>query len=118
MQFAKVDCAAYPVRTQCTQTKIQPWLVVRDQVHSEVLEATRQRQKNEIFMTQYSARAGIEGTITQGARTGELRHSHDSGLPRTPFIRVAAWLAKTRHACIRRVRFCPSCPRGRLTRAR
>jgi transposase len=117
IKFAKADCAACPVRAQCTQSKLQPRLLqVRDQVHYDVLQAARQRQKTELFKTQYAARAGIEGTISQGTRTSDLRRSRYIGLPKTRllhlliaaalnFIRVAAWLAETPHARTRQTAF-------------
>jgi transposase len=117
IKFAKTDCAACPVRAQCTQSKVQPRLLqVRDRVHYDILQAARQRQKTELFKTQYAARAGIEGTISQGTRTSDLRRSRYIGLPKTRllhlliaaalnFIRVAAWLAETPRARTRQSAF-------------
>jgi len=117
IKFAKVDCTTCPVRVQCTQSKTQPrFLQVRDRAHYEVLQAARQRQKTELFKTQYAARAGIEGTIAQGTRTSDLRRSRYIGLPRTRllhlliaaalnFVRVAAWLAETPRARTRESAF-------------
>jgi transposase len=117
IKFAKADCAACPVRSQCTRSKTQPrFLQVRDRMHYDVLQAARQRQKTELFKTQYAARAGIEGTISQGTRTSDLRRSRYIGLPKTRllhlliaaalnFIRVAAWLAETPRARTRQSAF-------------
>jgi len=117
IKFAKVDCTSCPVRAQCTQSKTQPrFLQVRDRAHYEVLAAARQRQKTELFKAQYAARAGIEGTISQGTRTSDLRRSRYIGLPKTRllhlliaaalnFIRVAAWLAETPRARTRQSAF-------------
>jgi transposase len=117
IKFAKADCTSCPVRGQCTQSKTQPrFLQVRDRAHYAVLQAARQRQKTELFKTQYAARAGIEGTISQGTRTSDLRRSRYIGLPKTHllhvliaaalnFIRVAAWLAETPRACTRQSAF-------------
>jgi len=117
IKFAKLDCTSCPVRAQCTQSKTQPrFLQVRDRAHYEVLAAARQRQKTELFKTQYAARAGIEGTISQGTRTSDLRRSRYIGLPKTRllhlliaaalnFIRVAAWLAETPRARTRQSAF-------------
>jgi transposase len=122
IKFAKGDCAACPVRAQCTQSKIQPrFLQVRDQAHYEVLQAARARQKTEVFKTQYAARAGIEGTLSQGTRTSDLRRSRYIGLPKTRllhiliaaalnFIRVAAWLAETPRARTRQSAFARLAP--------
>jgi transposase len=122
IKFAKADCAACPVRAQCTQSKLQPrFLQVRDQAHYEVLQAARQRQQTAIFKAQYAARAGIEGTISQGTRTSDLRRSRYIGLPKTRllhvliaaalnFIRVAAWLADTPRARTRQSAFARLAP--------
>jgi transposase len=117
IKFAKADCTTCPVRAQCTQSRTQPrFLQVRDRGHYEVLQAARQRQKTELFKTQYAARAGIEGTISQGTRTSDLRRSRYIGLPKTRllhlliaaalnFTRVAAWLAETPRARTRQSAF-------------
>ena len=117
IKFAKDDCTSCPVRAQCTQSKNQPrFLQVRDRAHYAVLVTARQRQKTELFKTQYAARAGIEGTISQGTRTSDLRRSRYIGLPKTRllhvliaaalnFIRVAAWLAETPRARTRQSAF-------------
>lgn len=117
IKFAKADCAACPVRAECTQSKFQPRLLqVRDRAHYEVLQAARHRQKTELFKTQYAARAGIEGTISQGTRTSDLRRSRYIGLAKTGllhlliaaalnFLRVAAWLAETPRARTRQSAF-------------
>jgi len=122
IKFAKVDCASCPVRAQCTQSKLQPrFLQVRDQAHYEVLQAARQRQKSAIFKAQYAARAGIEGTISQGTELGDLRRSRYRGLPKTRllhlliaaalnFMRVAAWLAETPRARTRQSAFAHLAP--------
>lgn len=122
IKFAKADCGACPVRAQCTRSKMQPrFLQVRDQVHYLVLQAARERQKTEVFKTQYTARAGIEGTISQGTRTSDLRRSRYIGLPKTRllhlliaaalnFIRVAAWLADTPRARTRQSAFARLAP--------
>jgi len=117
IKFAKADCTSCPLRGQCTQSKTQPrFLQVRDRAHYEVLQAARQRQKTELFKTQYAARAGIEGTISQGTRTSDLRRSRYIGLPKTRllhlliaaalnFLRVAAWLLETPRARTRQSAF-------------
>lgn len=117
IKFAKADCAECTVRPQCTQSKTLPRLLqVRDQEHYEVLQAARERQKTELFKTQYATRAGIEGTIAQGTKLGDLRRTRYRGLPKTRllhlliaaalnFVRVAAWLAETPHAHTRQSAF-------------
>jgi hypothetical protein len=79
---------------------------VQDQDQYAALHAARQRQQTEVFKAQYARRAGIEGTISQGTRIGDVRRSRYIGLGKTRlmhlllaaainFMRVAAWLAET-----------------------
>lgn len=107
IKFAVATCRACPVRAQCTQSAIQPRaIVIRDRDHYAELQAARQRQQTEAFKAVYSHRAGIEGTISQGTHTGDLRRSRYIGFVKTRlmhlllcaalnFMRVAAWLAET-----------------------
>ena len=69
IKFAAVDCQACAVRAQCTQSSKQGrQLQLRDREQYEVLQAARQRQQTEVYREEYAHRAGIEGTISQGAR--------------------------------------------------
>ncbi len=107
IRFAKATCAACPVRARCVNSPTAPrGLQVRDRDPYEALHAARQRQQTELFKAQYARRAGIEGTISQGTRMGDLRRSRYIGLAKTRlmhlllasalnFMRVAAWLTET-----------------------
>jgi hypothetical protein len=53
----------------------QPQLLAR--------EAARTREKTEAFKKQYAHRAGIEGTISLGVRTFDLRRTRYLGLAKT-----------------------------------
>ncbi len=122
IKFATADGEACPVRAQCTQSKNQPRLLqVRDRIHYEVLQAARQRQKTEVFKRQYAARAGIEGTISQGTPTSDLRRARYRGFPKTcllhlliaaalNFMRVAAWLLERPRAHTRQSAFARLAP--------
>lgn len=122
IKFAKADCAACVERPRCTHSETAPRrLHVRDQNYYTVLQVARERQKTEVFKTQYAARAGIEGTVAQGTRTCDLRRSRYIGLPKTRllhlliaaglnFIRVAAWLAEPSHAHTRQSVFARLAP--------
>ena len=79
---------------------------MRERDHYLALQAARDRQQSEVFKQQYARRAGIEGTISQGTHTSDLRRSRYIGLAKTRlmhlllaaalnFMRVAAWLAET-----------------------
>ena len=69
IRFANKDCRTCVARPACTRAKTEPrTLTVRTQVYHEVLQAARHRQTTAEFKEQYAARAGIEGTLSQGAR--------------------------------------------------
>jgi transposase len=105
--FSKPICAACARRADCTQSATAPRaLLVRERDHYAALQAARLRQQTELFKAQYARRAGIEGTISQGVHTGDLRRSRYIGYVKTRlmhlllgaalnFMRVAAWLAQT-----------------------
>ena len=117
IKFAKAECAACPVRADCTNSANQPrMLLVRDQEQYEALQAARERQQSELFHQQYARRAGIEGTISQGVQMGDLRRSRYRGEAKTRllhvliatalnFMRVAAWLAEIPRARTRQSAF-------------
>jgi transposase len=105
--FSKPLCAACARRTACTRSATAPRaLLVREREHYAALQAARERQQTELFKAQYARRAGIEGTISQGVHTGDLRRSRYIGEVKTRlmhlllaaalnFMRVAAWLVET-----------------------
>jgi transposase len=124
IKFAKADCLACPRRSSCTQSATQPRLImIRAQDQYEALQAARKRQTTDTFKAQYNTRAGVEGTISQGTRTGDLRRSRYKGLAKTKLhhlllatginlLRVCAWLADVPRACTRRsafARLAPGC---------
>jgi transposase len=57
--------------------------VVRPQAAYAALQAARQRQATATFQTQYAARAGIEGTLSQGVRVGDVGRARYLGLAKT-----------------------------------
>lgn len=82
----------------------------------EALQVARQRQAAPEFKQRYSARAGIEGTLSQAIRITDLRRSRYIGLAKTHLQhvliavainlnRVADWLAETPRSQTRRSRF-------------
>ena len=117
IKFKKADCLACPRRSSCTRSKAQPRLIqIRAQAQYEALQAARKRQATDIFKDRYAARAGIEGTISQGTRTGDLRRSRYIGLPKTRLhhlllatginlLRVCAWLGDVPRSQTRRSAF-------------
>jgi transposase len=103
--FSTPVCAACARRTDCTRAASAPRaLRLRERDHYTALQTARVRQQTEAFKQVYARRAGIEGTIAQGTRTGDLRRSRYIGLVKTRlmhlllaaalnFMRVAAWRA-------------------------
>ena len=108
IRFAPKDCQACEVRPACTRAKIQPrTLLVRPQLYHEALQTMRKHQLTAEFQEQYAARAGIEGTISQGVCAFGMRRSRYIGLAKTHLqhvliatainlVRVVAWLADPR----------------------
>ena len=106
IRFSKPVCAACACRASCTASMSGPrTLLLRERDHYEALAAARLRQQSEVFKQQYARRAGIEGTISQGTHTSDLRRSRYIGFVTTRlmhlllaaalnFMRVAAWLAE------------------------
>jgi transposase len=122
IRFARSDCLACPSRPQCTKGKTNPRLLkLKLQAEHEALQVARQRQASAEFKERYKIRAGIEGTISQGTRSFELRRSRYIGLAKTHFqhvatavamnlTRVVAWLMEIPKAHTRRSRFAALAP--------
>lgn len=108
IRFAQKDCQTCEVRSACTRAKTQSrTLLVRPQLYHEALQTMRKRQLTAEFQEQYAARAGIEGTISQGVRAFGMRRSRYIGLAKTHLqhvliatainiVRVVAWLVDPR----------------------
>ena len=58
-------------------------LTVRPQAQHEAIQGARKRQETEAFKAQYTPRAGVESTLSQGVRRFDLRCSRYIGLART-----------------------------------
>jgi Transposase DDE domain len=82
----------------------------------ETLETAREREAQLAFSKEYQQRAGIEGTISAGARVLHLRRSRYVGLTKThlqqvltaaamDLIRLDAWLSGTPLARTRQIAF-------------
>jgi transposase len=84
IDFAKADCAACPVRPQCTRAKSQlRSLTLLSQAGHQALAPIGERQKTDEYGALYAQRAGIEGTISQGVPAYGLRQAGYRGLART-----------------------------------
>lgn len=108
--FSKPVCGACASRADCTRAATAPraWRI-RERDHYPALQTARARQQTDTFKTGYARRAGLEGTMAQGTRRGDLRRSRYIGLVKTRLMhlllaaainltRVAAWLAETPRA--------------------
>jgi transposase len=124
IKFARADCLACAVRAQCTRSASGPReLRVRAQPYHEALQAARQHQTTDAFKKSYAARAGVEGTISQGVRRSDLRHARYVGLAKTHLqnlltatalniLRVVAWLEEIPRARTRQSPFARLAPAG------
>jgi transposase len=117
MAFSKPVCGACASRADCTRAASVPRaLRLRERDHDTALQTARVRQQTDAFTQVYVRRAGIEGTIAQGTRTGDLRRSRSIGCVKTRLMhlllaaainctRGAAWLAHQPHAWTRSAAF-------------
>jgi transposase len=102
-RFARNDCAACPMRSCCTRSKVEPRIItLQAREEFEALQSARRNQAKEAFGKSYAARAGIEGTHTQAIRRCGLRRCRYIGLAKTRLqhvitaaainlVRVAEW---------------------------
>ena len=128
--FARADCAACASRALCTKSESagRRSISVRPQAQYEALQRARERQKSEEFRSKYAARAGIEGTLSQGVRASGLRRSRYIGLAKTHLqnlmiatalnlTRLVGWLgdvplAQTRRSALARLANVSACDPG------
>jgi transposase len=84
VRFAKSSCQACPVRADCTRSAEGPrTLSFKPRPQYERLQWARQREHAQEFKERYAKRAGIEGTISQGTRSFDLRRSRYIGQAKT-----------------------------------
>jgi transposase len=115
--FATRDCRGCASREHCTHAK-QPrrTVTLRREKEHRALQAARQREGTAEFARAYAQRAGIEGTVSQGVRVCEVRHSRYRGQAKTHLqhlctgaalnmARVGQWLRGTPHAQTRESAF-------------
>ena len=107
IKFSMKDCVPCPCRAQCTRSaKNYPrrTITIRRQEAYVALQAARAREHTEDFVEEYARRAGIEGTLSRGLRTCELRRTRYIGLTRVHlghvltaaalnFLRLGEWIA-------------------------
>lgn len=122
VQFPPSACRACAGREQCTKSKTRPrGLQFKPRLEYEALQAARQRQETDQFKQTYKKRAGVEGTISQGTRSFDLRRSRYIGLAKTHLQHMAiaaamnlsrlwAWLNERPKAQTRRSKFLALAP--------
>jgi len=106
IKFATQDCQACPSRAQCTRsTPPRRTITLRPQAQHLALLEGRKREQTVQFKAEYAKRAGVEGTIAQSVRTGEVRHARYLGQAKTHLqhlmtaaimnvMRILRWLAE------------------------
>ena len=122
VRFHAGDCRACASRDACTRRKTEPRaLTLLPQAEYEALRAARLRQETPAYKEAYADRAGIEGTLAQGIRVSDLRHTRYLGLARTHLqqiiiavalnlLRTLAWLHEVPRAPTRVSRFAALAP--------
>ncbi len=111
VRFDHQACAACPSRPLCTRSKRHPrQLLLRPQERRDALHAARERQKTDAFKERYAARAGSEGTISQGVRTCDLRRARYRGQARVHLQHVLTAVALN---VVRLANWFAGCPRIR-----
>jgi transposase len=115
--FEAADCRVCLHRPDCTHSKGRGrTLYLHPQTEHEALHNGRQQQKTPQFRVRYAARAGIEGTISQGVRAFGLRQCRYLGQSKTHlqnlmtaaalnYCRVFDWLIETPLARTRQSQF-------------
>jgi transposase len=117
VKFSRTDCRTCPLRSRCTKAKTEPrHLTLRPQAEHDALQTARAHQKTPEWQARYAKRAGIEGTLSQGIRTFELRETRYIGLAKTHLqhlltaaainiVRLMDWLQDPRRSTTRPSRF-------------
>jgi transposase len=117
--FSTKECGPCPCRAQCTRSaKKYPrrTVTIRRQEAYVALQGARERERTEDFVEEYARRAGIEGTLSRGIRTCDLRRTRYVGLARVHlghvltavalnFLRLGEWFADVPHTKTRRSPF-------------
>jgi len=95
VRFHAGDCRTCVCREACTRRKTAPRArTLLPRAEYEALLAARLRQETPIYKEVYARRAGIEGTLAQGIRVSDLRHSRYRGLARTHLQQIIIAVAR------------------------
>ena len=117
IQFHPDDGTDCRLRARCTQAKTGPrTMTLRPREQHVALQMARQRQITDAFKQLSAARAGIEGTLSQGGRACGLRRTRYVGCVKTHLhhiliavainiVRAVAWVWEQPRTTTRRSAF-------------
>jgi transposase len=103
--FRAPDCTPCPDRARCTRSPVLArHLTFRPRTQYQTQQQLRAEQGTNAWRERYAHRAGIEGTIAQACRRGDLHQARYRGLAKTHLqhvltalalnlVRIDAWLA-------------------------
>ena len=115
--FSRTDCGACATRHLCTSAKdARRSVYFHPRPKYEALNAARARMHDPVWKERYHARAGLEGTLSQGVRAFGMRRSRYIGMAKTGLqqactaaamnaSRTVQWLAGTERTKTRVTRF-------------
>ena len=121
VEFRPSDCRACPAQSLCTRSRSGAReMGLRPREQYLALQAARERQQTAEFKGRYHARAGIEGTLSQGIAVGGMRRSRYVGQAKTHLqnvavatslnvLRMVSWLMEVPLATTRQSRFTRLC---------
>jgi transposase len=117
VSFSSAQCQSCPARECCTRTRSGGrQLTLRPQAQHQLLQRLREEQDHDDFKKRYAARAGVEGTLSQGVRLSNLRQCRYIGFAKTHLqhlitgaainlVRLGTWLMETPLAKTRQFTF-------------
>jgi transposase len=120
--FSRTDCSVCAVQKLCTRAKApRRYIYFQLREEYEMLAEARKQMEDPEWRKRYQIRAGIEGTLSQGIRSFDLRRSRYIGLAKTGLqealtaagmnvLRVVNWLEAKPRAKTRVSRFAALAP--------
>ncbi len=118
IKFSQKDCVPCLFRPQCTHAKKNPrrTITLRSQRQFQAQHDSREREKTDAFKKLYARRAGVEGTLSQGVRSFDMRRTRYIGLAKTHLqhlliaiamnlVRAVRWLSGEKLAVTRQSAF-------------
>lgn len=94
VRFRGPDCTPCPDRARCTRSPTSArGLTFRPRVQYEAQRLLRAEQATDVWQERYGHRSGVEGTIAQASRRGDLHHARYRGLAKTHLQHVLTALA-------------------------